>query len=763
MSELRARASEQAGEVQRLAKLASRYRAIAEAAQDHIFIVGSDFRVRYSNPSAAASMGMKPEEVVGHHIRDLFPPESSESIERNLKSVFVSGEPLAREEEVVFLGESLWLHTHLTPILDEDGRVSAVLGVCRDITARRRAEEALRTSEASYRTIFNAVSEAIFVHDPRTGVVLDVNERVRDLYGYEPDEVKGCPAGTLSSGRPPYDQDHAIERVRRAAGGEQQHFEWLARRKDGRNFWVDVTLRPVTLGDRPRVLAVVRDITESKRAEEALRLSEERYRQTLDSLNDAIHVVDRGLRIVLFNRVFRQWCERLGLPQDPHGLVVTEVFPFLPDRVRKEYERVFATGESITTEEKTKIGSREYVTLTSKVPVEEGGEVVGVITVVHDITEERRLRDEMLNAQRLEALSLVAGSIAHDFSNLLAGVVTNLEAAKGRVVPAAAELLDEALAAARRASSLARRLAPFAKGWELEKENVCVEALLSETARVALAGSRTRCNCCFPDDLWPVLADPDHLGQVFQNLFINARQAMGHAGTIEVIARNVEVPEGASLPIAPGPYVRLEVRDHGVGIPPENLPRVFEHYFTTRQGGTGLGLAGAYQIVKKHGGHIEVESEVGVGTMFRLYLPAGGAPEPSVAEAPERHGRLRVLLMDDDETIRRGVQRLLEGEDHQVECAREGREALEVFRKAQQSGRPFDVVVLDMAVSEGMGGIECFHQLRSLAPGVRAILCSGHLQEGEAQRWAALGFRALLLKPFSLRELNEAFSQALAP
>jgi len=759
ISQLRSRIEEQDKELERLRSLVNLYRSVAEAAADHIFVVGPDFRVRYSNPYAAASVNLPPHEVIGKHVRDLFPPQSCKLIEEGLRRVFASGQALSREEEIVFLGKPAWLHTQLTPIRDESGQVSAVLGVCCDITARRRAEQALRASVASYRIIFNSVSDAIFVHEPDTARILDVNERVRDLYGYEPEELKGRPAGILSTGEHPYDQDRAVQLVRQAAAGEPQLFQWKARRKDGRAIWVEVALRPVVLNDQPRVLAVVRDITERKRAEEALRLSEQRYRTTLDSLSVAVHVVDRGLRFILFNKAFKDWCERLGLPAEVQGRTVMETFPFLPERVREEYERVLATGETITTEERTRIGEHDYVTVTTKVPIEEAGQVVGVITIVRDVTDERRLQEEMLKAQRLEALSLVAGSIAHDFNNLLAAVLTNLQAAQQQSSEPLKGLLEEALTASRRASSLARRLLPFSKGWRLERENVRLEPLLSETARVALAGSETRCKCRFPDDLWPVFADPDHLGQVFQNLLINARQAMGGSGTVEVLARNVQVPEGAPLPIQSGPYVRIEVRDRGVGIPPENLPRVFDYLFTTRRGGTGLGLAGAYQIVKKHGGHIEVESRVGVGTTFRLYLPA--TPEAAVAESGERCARPHILLMDDEEVIRRGAKRLLEGENYEVECAANGAEALALFQKAREQGHPFDLAILDPTVPNGMGGIECLRRLRELDPQVRAVLCTGHVETAEG--WEAQGFDALLRKPFTLEDLTEAISRALAP
>jgi CheY-like chemotaxis protein len=288
--------------------------------------------------------------------------------------------------------------------------------------------------------------------------------------------------------------------------------------------------------------------------------------------------------------------------------------------------------------------------------------------------------------------------------------------------------------------------------------------LLPETAALALSGSNVRAQFSVPDDLWPADADSAQIGQVIQNLALNAAQAMPDGGTVELRARNLTLTGQDPLPLPPGRYVQVSVTDHGVGIPEENLPRIFLPYFTTKESGSGLGLAISYSIVKKHDGHITVESAPGVGTTVHVYLPASERGPASAPEPPPRKVRAckKVLLMDDEELVRKGAAWLLRDAGYEVECAREGAEAVELYREALEANRPFDAVVLDLTVPGGVGGEECMRQLRALDPRVRAIVCSGYSDEPVVADFRQYGFRGVVTKPFTLDDLLAALEGAVA-
>jgi PAS domain S-box-containing protein len=479
-----------------------------------------------------------------------------------------------------------------------------------------------------------------------------------------------------------------------------------------------------------------------------------------------MHVMDRDFRIVLFNQSFRDWVESLGLEAAIEGRTVFEAFPFLPEQVRDEYRRVFEAGTTLITEETTRVGARDIITETRKIPVFEGERVARIITVVRDITDRRRMEQQLLKTQKLESIGLLAGGIAHDFNNLLAGVLTNLAVARAKASgdSSLGRALAEAERAAYRARGLTQRLLAFSGGSEPIRRPLALGPLVRETVEFALAGSDVRSSLAVPDNLWPVHADAQQIGQVLQNLVLNARQAMPDGGTVAIVAENVLVGPGGPLQLAPGRFVRISVVDHGVGIPAEHVPRIFDPFFTTKEGGGGLGLASSFATVKKHGGAIEFQSQPGVGTTFHVYLPASNAPAappPGPSGEPGRPAA-RILLMEDDTILRRGARRLLRQSGYEVECARDGAEAVALYGQAMQAGHPFDAVILDLVVSEGMGGEECARGLRALDPGVKAIACTGYAEDDVFACLREQGFRAFLRKPFTPEELAEALRRVAA-
>ncbi len=269
-------------------------------------------------------------------------------------------------------------------------------------------------------------------------------------------------------------------------------------------------------------------------------------------------------------------------------------------------------------------------------PVRREGHLIGGVVTFLDVTERRRLESELLNMRKLESLGVLAGGIAHDFNNILTGILGNLSLAREQVEAGSElrELVDEAEQAAKRARALTQQLLTFSKGGAPVKQVLSVRAVVEEAATFALRGAAVRGQFSSGDGLWAVEADPGQLAQVVQNLVINAVQAMPQGGAIGVTCDNVELGASSAVPLGAGRYVRISVRDEGSGIPPEHLPRIFDPYFTTKQTGSGLGLATVYAIVRKHGGHVAVSSRLGGGTTFDVWLPATGrAAAAEVARA----------------------------------------------------------------------------------------------------------------------------------
>jgi signal transduction histidine kinase/ActR/RegA family two-component response regulator len=380
------------------------------------------------------------------------------------------------------------------------------------------------------------------------------------------------------------------------------------------------------------------------------------------------------------------------------------------------------------------------------------------------LEERERLEQERIRAQKLESLAVLAGGLGHDFSNYLTALLLNLTLLKGRpgLDPEVKFTLGEMEAACRRAQALTRQLVTFARKSPPRRTVFPPEPLVRETVGLVLRGPRAACEIRIQPGLLNLEGDDNQISQVLQNLLLNAAEALPQKGPITCEARNLSPAEVARLGLDPlRPWIRLTVSDQGPGIPPENLERIFDPYFSTKPRGSGLGLAMAHSIVSRHGGFLRVESAAGVGTTFHVDLPATSAP-PSPLTPPETPlaDRGRVLVMDDDEDVRRVVGRMLRQLGYEVHFARDGRELLEVYQASQDG---WQAVIMNLSVPEGMGGREAIERLRQIDPGVRALITSGYLDHPVMIDCRAYGFRASIPKPFTLAELSRALDEALTP
>ena len=322
---------------------------------------------------------------------------------------------------------------------------------------------------------------------------------------------------------------------------------------------------------------------------------------------------------------------------------------------------------------------------------------------------------------------------------------------------AALDRLDEAEKASLHARDLTLQLLTFSKGGAPVKKTILLGRVIHDAESFALRGANARCDVRFADDLWTDEADAGQLGQVFNNLIINACQAMPTGGTIAITAENVLTGAKDGLPLEDGRYVKISIRDQGVGIPEEHFQKIFDPYFTTKQQGSGLGLAVTYSIIKNHNGHITVQSTMGAGTTFTLYLPAA-AQQLSAPQTDNEQiitGSGRVLLMDDDEMVRNVGGAILQELGYEVELARDGGEAVEKFTRAMKASRPFAAIIMDLTVRAGMGGKEAVKMLLAIDPHVRVIASSGYSQDPVMANFSEYGFRGVIAKPYKISELGK--------
>jgi signal transduction histidine kinase/CheY-like chemotaxis protein len=387
------------------------------------------------------------------------------------------------------------------------------------------------------------------------------------------------------------------------------------------------------------------------------------------------------------------------------------------------------------------------------------GNVTSAIEIVNNITDRHLLEEQLFRAQKLESVGLLAGGIAHDFNNLLQGVFGNVSLAKlftdkdGKAYRA----LEEAEKAFDLSRNLTKQLLTFSKGGEPVKKVLSLSSIVQDSVKFALSGSRVDYRISIDDNLWPVEADEGQISQVMQNIVLNASDAMPEGGTVKIDVNNLLIDKEGTLPLKTGRYVLVSIEDTGSGIPEHHIRKIFDPYFTTKQKGSGLGLATSYSIIKKHNGTLDVKSRLGAGSTFFIYLPAsdGKASFERARGSSPLTGKGKILVMDDEKIIITVVSIMLETLGYDVDSAGDGKEAVEKFSNALKAGRPFDAVILDLTVRGGMGGKETIMKLIEIDPSARAIVSSGYSDDPILANYSDYGFKATLSKPYELHELSD--------
>jgi PAS domain S-box-containing protein len=637
---------------------------------------------------------------------------------------------------------------HARPML-EHGSFAGLRGVAVDVSELKRAQHALTDHERSLGSVLDAIQDGITVIDAEL-TVLRVNRGLERLY---PDRVpfEGKKCFAVFHGRSaPCD----VCPTRRAIDtGRLQMDIHPNVGPDGIRGYVEIFAHP-RFDSEGRVIGAVeyvRDITERVHAAEKLAEEKELLSVTLRSIGEGVVTTDASDRIILVNRAAEEltgWGAADVVGQSFDAVLPLRCIGASP------VETVVRLGPD----------RREVPISATRTPMlGADGTAMGHVIVFRDVTARRKAEESLRRAQKLEALGLLAGGIAHDFNNLMCGLFGYVEVARAMVSsgrdPSSA--LTEAAGSMQRARDLTQQLLTFSRGGAPVRAPVAVGDLLHETARFALSASDVSATFDIPSDLAACDADRNQIAQVIDNIVINAKQATPRGGVIEISAREVVIDDATLIPLRPGRYVRIAIRDHGVGIPKHDLPRVFDPFFTTKREGSGLGLATSYSIVRRHDGHIEVESEPGRGTAMFVYLPVAAGLDPVRVQAQPRPLRVtaRVLVMDDEASVRQVLCGMLGEIGCTCEAVPDGEKAIEML--CGSSGA-FDVAILDLTVRSGWGGKETAREMARVAPGILPIVMTGYMDDPVIAAPERYGFAGVLRKPFSSAELAHVLSLALA-
>ncbi|MEE4255317.1 MAG: cache domain-containing protein [Desulfuromusa sp.] len=619
--------------------------------------------------------------------------------------------------------------------------------------------EELRLSEEKYRNFFDTAMVGFFRSRLSDGMLLDVNEKVAEVFGCKIEDI----VGKMTAKDLFQDLSQRQELLGRLEKeGKVIDFEEDLLFPGGRKFSCSVSVKAYP--DQGYMEGIAVDINERRQAEKLLKESEERFRTMAELLPEPIFECNEELIVTYAN--FRAF-ELFGFTQEDFasGISVTDLFvaeelPRAMDNIAMRF-----SGEKKKHSEyrclKKDGSSFQALILVSTIIKNE--KPCGLRGIIVDLTEQKRAEEEILQLRKLESVGVLAGGIAHDFNNLLAGLFGNIEMAKRFLSDEhkSYKYLESAGLSMEQATGLTQQLLTFAKGGNPIKETLSLASVITDTAKFSLRGSNVKLQFDIDPALWLVAADKGQLSQVISNLIINAKQAMPDGGNISVNAKNVEGPAGKK--------VQITVIDQGIGIAPQHLSKIFDPYFSTKQQGSGLGLASCYSIIQKHNGTIVAQSELNQGTTFTITLPAvENQNEELLAVTTEEAftegftASARILVLDDEELVQQMCGAMLEEMGHQVEYASDGEKAVKKYREANQEEHGYDVVICDLTIPGGMGGKDAAQEIFKLNPQAKIIVSSGYASDPVMAEYTQYGFKGRVAKPYRFAELEKVIRQALS-
>ncbi|MBI4684310.1 MAG: PAS domain S-box protein [Nitrospirae bacterium] len=674
---------------------------------------------------------------------------------------------------------------------------------------RKQVDEALQENIEKLRIITDTAKDAIVMMD-NDGNISFWNPAAETIFGYTSKEAIGRELHIfLSPERYHEDYRRGFERFKETGEGNAigKTLELIAIRKDGTEFKIELSLSAIQIKEKWQAVGIIRDVTQRKKAEEELRAHREHLTERIEertrelkvanenllkeiterkqvedalriavaraeeeksktesiiaAIGDAISIQDTDFKILYQNQIHKDMLkDHVG--ETCYIAYRQRATPCEGCPVEMSFKNgMIHKGERIVTNP----GGGMYIEVTASPLRNSAGNIIAGIEVIRDITERKRMEAELQKTQRLESIGMLAGGLAHEFNNILTAIMGNVSLAKMYAKPGLEifDILIEVEKASQRAKNLTTQLLTFSKGGVPIKKATNLTKIVTDSANFALSGANVRCEFVLPENLWPVDIDEGQISQAINNIIINAKDAMPQGGIVGVSAENIDIDFENFISLREGKYVKLSIKDQGTGIPEENIQKIFDPFFTTKQEGNGIGLTTSYSIVKKHEGCITVESDIGSGTTFHIYLPASEEMRQPADDAGRllisRRGMGRILVMDDDEIVRAVAVRMIAQCGYEVAFARDGAEAVEMYKKAKDSSRPYDVVILDLIIPAGMGGSEAIKKLIEIDPNVKAIVSSGYSSDPIIANFREYGFKGALAKPYEFTELKHVLQK----
>lgn len=648
-----------------------------------------------------------------------------------------------------------------SPIISPSGKFYGRVWYFQDVTERKNAETALKESEEKYRLLVEYQTDLVIKLD-KEGNFLFANPMYCNLFGKPEKELIGSKFIPLISEEHKEETRKAFESLYDAP--HHVYIEHRAFTKEGWLWlgWMYTGILNNT-GELEEIIGVGRNVNELKKTEFELVKEKEQLTVTLKSIGEGVFTVDKNEKIVLMNNE----AEKLtGWKfNEIEGKYFYEIYETLDAKTGLKSENIVRhaviSKSSTITKERTLISrnkSKKLINDSASPIIDSNGKVIGCVIVFRDITEEKKMRDNLHKTRKLESIGVLAGGIAHDFNNILTAVLGNISIAKIKTEKNSSvqKILNSAEHACFKAKNLTQQLLTFSKGGAPVKKPENLDILIKQVCDEVLEKSNIRYNYSFPSKLLRTEIDKAQIMQAVRNIIINAEQSMPLGGKLSITGENVFVQQENKMHLLPGDYVKISIKDTGSGIPSKYIDKVFDPYFSTKKEGSGLGLSAAFSIISKHMGYIGVESFPEDGSEFYFYIPA--VKETSSKETDKTkftEGKKNILIMDDETGVRFVLSEMLRNLGYNPIESSNGRECIDKFIELRELGYEISAVILDLIIPGGMGGREAVAELLKIDPNVKTIVSSGYSNDPVLSNYSEYGFTDILSKPYNLDQLKQ--------